>query len=273
MTIQQNESIRTARKDLATRIRQDWKFPSLCELYNRVDGEISVTQETDCRDEIANESDEIRDNRAQALHEYLDRRPPRALTFEATDFREREYSSHDSDASTITSKSPSGGVIITIAESTNDKKMQRKYKREESLNEEMDWNNGLAHFVAQRNVWTCAQSGSNMTTSDTLTSPTVSPHSSRNHLPIPKSLAETLEPARLKVSPRAYPELYQMVILGSRTPPFPVNLLHVTRAMVKGMQDDDNWPPRSLGPKELDPLVGRRKRKKVDTEEGGEVKK
>lgn len=41
-----------------------------------------------------------------------------------------------------------------------------------------------------------------------------------------------------------YPEIYNKIILQSRTPSVPINLLTLLRALVQGWKDDGEWPPK-----------------------------
>lgn len=41
-----------------------------------------------------------------------------------------------------------------------------------------------------------------------------------------------------------YPEIYNKIILQSRTPSIPINLLTLINALVQGWKDDGEWPPK-----------------------------
>jgi len=51
-------------------------------------------------------------------------------------------------------------------------------------------------------------------------------------------------PIRRKMSPGMYPEIYNKIILQSRTPSVPINLGVMIHALVKGWIDDGEWPPK-----------------------------
>ncbi|KAF2724134.1 hypothetical protein K431DRAFT_282399 [Polychaeton citri CBS 116435] len=51
-------------------------------------------------------------------------------------------------------------------------------------------------------------------------------------------------PVRARIGISTYPEIYNKIILQSRTPSVPINLLTLTRALVKGWKDDGEWPPK-----------------------------
>lgn len=51
-------------------------------------------------------------------------------------------------------------------------------------------------------------------------------------------------PIRRKMSPSMYPEIYNKIIVQSRTPSVPINLGVMIHALVKGWIDDGEWPPK-----------------------------
>lgn len=61
---------------------------------------------------------------------------------------------------------------------------------------------------------------------------------------------------RQSVTPKAYPDIYSKIVVSGQTPKVPINLAHMTRALVQGWKDDGEWPPR---PGPADPLMGRKK--------------
>lgn len=74
-------------------------------------------------------------------------------------------------------------------------------------------------------------------------------------------------PIRRRISPTMYTEIYSKIILQSRTPSVPINLLTLISALVKGWKDDGEWPPK-VGV--LEPSIGkRRKAKGSQASEGG----
>ncbi|PNS15718.1 hypothetical protein CAC42_4170 [Sphaceloma murrayae] len=76
-------------------------------------------------------------------------------------------------------------------------------------------------------------------------------------VPIPPPLLPD-HPVRAKITPTAYSEIYSKIILQSRTPTVPINLVHITKSLVRGWIEEGNWPPKQ-GPQ--DPLVGTGKKK------------
>lgn len=80
-------------------------------------------------------------------------------------------------------------------------------------------------------------------------------------VPVAAPLLPTSNPLRAAITPKSYTEIFNKVVINSRTPSVPINLSDMTRALVQGWKENGEWPPRA-GP--LDPLIGRRK--------GGEIK-
>ncbi|TKA32897.1 hypothetical protein B0A50_01123 [Salinomyces thailandicus] len=63
-------------------------------------------------------------------------------------------------------------------------------------------------------------------------------------------------PIRRRITPSMYNEIYTKIILQSRTPSVPINLLTLIAALVQGWKDDGEWPPKT-GP--LEPSIGKRR--------------
>lgn len=61
---------------------------------------------------------------------------------------------------------------------------------------------------------------------------------------------------RQSITPKAYSDIYAKIVVSGQTPKVPINLSHMTRALVQGWKDDGEWPPR---PGPVDPLMGRKK--------------
>ncbi|KAL1589479.1 hypothetical protein WHR41_01730 [Cladosporium halotolerans] len=51
-------------------------------------------------------------------------------------------------------------------------------------------------------------------------------------------------PIRRKISPGMYSEIYNKIIIQSRTPSVPINLGTMINALVQGWKDDGEWPPK-----------------------------
>ena len=75
--------------------------------------------------------------------------------------------------------------------------------------------------------------------------------------PLPPPLISPSNPIRSSITPSTYPSIYRRVILENVTPTVPINLLDITRTLVAGWKEEDEWPPKPSGM--LDPLVGKRR--------------
>ncbi|KAJ5845350.1 hypothetical protein N7534_009019 [Penicillium rubens] len=51
-------------------------------------------------------------------------------------------------------------------------------------------------------------------------------------------------PVRASINPAIYPSIYTKVVVQGMTPTVPVNLAHLTKAMVQGWKADGQWPPK-----------------------------
>ena len=51
-------------------------------------------------------------------------------------------------------------------------------------------------------------------------------------------------PVRATIMPSIYPSIYTKVVVQGLTPTMPVNLAHLTKAMVQGWKADGQWPPK-----------------------------
>ncbi|KAF2105323.1 hypothetical protein BDV96DRAFT_509591 [Lophiotrema nucula] len=221
---------RAARRFLAERVRTDWDWPNPPECWSASDEEVrGITQ-----------------------------------------FRERYYgttsepeSAADADADPYKFDSPDsiGIAVETRAES-------RKRQRTEALESEREWNEGLAQFLARRDAWTGVASVHKYGTRRPAKEQEKERENKKekekdkdkdkdNDALIP--IAPRLLPGssvRDSITPKAYHDIYEKVVITSRTPTVPINLSDMTRALVQGWKENGEWPPKS-GP--LDPLAGRKR--------------
>jgi hypothetical protein len=51
-------------------------------------------------------------------------------------------------------------------------------------------------------------------------------------------------PVRASINSAIYPSIYTKVVVQGMTPTVPVNLAHLTKAMVQGWKADGQWPPK-----------------------------
>jgi hypothetical protein len=61
---------------------------------------------------------------------------------------------------------------------------------------------------------------------------------------------------RKSISPKTYPDIYNKIVMSSRTPSVPINLADMTKALVQGWKENGEWPPKAAP---LDPLAGRKR--------------
>lgn len=61
---------------------------------------------------------------------------------------------------------------------------------------------------------------------------------------------------RKSITPRAYPDIFNKIVVSSRTPSVPVNLADMTKALVAGWKENGEWPPKAAP---LDPLAGKKR--------------
>ncbi|KAF3910567.1 hypothetical protein ABW21_db0202326 [Orbilia brochopaga] len=112
---------------------------------------------------------------------------------------------------------------------------ERKAKRRQELEDEMQWNEGLRIWVERRDLWTQADR--------------------HGRVPIVKSRFQD-NPFYNAVVPEAYPQLYQRIIIKSNAPSIPINLQHMTNALIEGWKADGQWPPKPTKP---EPSITRKK--------------
>ncbi|KAF9737865.1 hypothetical protein PMIN06_004298 [Paraphaeosphaeria minitans] len=70
----------------------------------------------------------------------------------------------------------------------------------------------------------------------------------------PRLLADNT--VRKSITPRAYPDIFNKIVVSSRTPSVPVNLADMTKALVAGWKENGEWPPKAAP---LDPLAGKKR--------------
>ena len=202
---------------------------------------------------------------------------------EAVDFRERYYGESESGDS---GNEDEGGTAYKFdsPESIGDVVAQtreaRKRRRRERLEREMKENEGLRIWVERRDVWTGAAcvrkygtgrqrqanrppSASGSVPEEHATVPVSSESQSTASItpdrsdvvPVAPRLLEK-NPIRASITPKAYGDIYQKIVVSSRTPSVPINLADMTKALVQGWKDADEWPPRAAA---VDPLAGKKR--------------
>ncbi|KAM3415350.1 hypothetical protein BST61_g8879 [Cercospora zeina] len=296
---EQQADLREARRLLKDKVRNDWAYPPLPAWKSSGRGETATpTQEVE--DRIAG----FRFHTPAALErtngvvgEAL------GLDFEPSEWRERdvsECSDTEAEGQTMSTSTPASARKVAMSKENvykfdgpdsvgtqvNDHRLARKRKRHQALQDEMKWNDGLAHWTRRRDVWCCAR-GSQETTkkkkkkkqrpskqgqrlrdpSTPGSSPSATPDAavptttsaSKISLDVLVPIAPPLlpnHPVRRRITTSMYPEIYNKIILQSRTPSVPINLLTLIHALVQGWKSDGEWPPK-IGP--LEKSIGRKK--------------
>jgi hypothetical protein len=149
---EQQTEIREARRMLQGRVRTDWDYPVL-----------PKWQET------SKPRQQNEDSKVAGFKFHV----PRADEhFEPLEWRERDYASSDADSEeddneiaavkagserNIFSGMHKSKDIVSIAEDISNRRLARKRKRKELLEEEMLWNDGLSHWTARRDAWCVAK--------------------------------------------------------------------------------------------------------------------
>jgi hypothetical protein len=230
---------RAAKRFLQDRVRTDWAYPNAPPSWSASD-------------------EEVRD---------------------AHDFRERFYGDSESSDSHVEAapgpyKFDSPDSIGQAVAQTRD---ARRKRRRERLEEEMQQNEGLRIWVERRDMWTGATSvkkyGTNRRAGSTAVEAqaqaqkddtTAEPDLQSTNdtladtfdvVPVAPRLLDS-NPIRASINPKAYSDIFQKIVVSSRTPSVPINLADMTKALVQGWKEADEWPPR-IGL--LDPLVGKKR--------------
>ncbi|KAF2130825.1 hypothetical protein P153DRAFT_287989 [Dothidotthia symphoricarpi CBS 119687] len=236
---------------------------------------------------------EINQSAARAAKRFLDDRirndwtyphPPPAWSAsdeevrDAQDFRERYYG--DSESSASGNEGESTGPYRfdspeSIGTAVNNTREARKARRRERLEREMQENEGLRMWVERRDLWTGAASvqkygtrthingaprdlPGEQTTPVAAASPPpphTTPLATFDVVPVATPLLGD-NPIRASITTNAYPDIFQKIVVSSRTPSVPINLADMTNALVQGWKDTNEWPPRATA---LDPLAGKKR--------------
>ena len=150
----------------------------------------------------------------------------------------------------------------SIGQAQEERTISRKRKKIARVQEEMEWNAGLAFFEARRNAWTRAVADPVKSASPTATngshispnalSPATSAPSSPTaglstlpQVPVTGPFLPPDHPMRKQASsPSSYADIYTRIVAAGTTPKIPINALHITRSLVQGWKESGEWPPR-----------------------------
>ncbi|KAJ4297841.1 hypothetical protein N0V90_005737 [Kalmusia sp. IMI 367209] len=243
---------RAARRFLDDRVRTDWSWPNVPACWSASDEEVRGISE----------------------------------------FRERFYG----DSSPSASEDEDVGDPYkfdspdSIGDAVERKVQNRKRKRRTALEDEMKDNEGLRIFIQRRDAWTGVASvkkygtqrpkKAEQQTAEAEHSPSMLAEISSSNAPTPMSVdsqasaahdatpatQEPLVPVahrllpdnaiRKSISPKTYPDIFNKIVVSSRSPSVPINLADMTKALVEGWKENGEWPPKAAP---LDPLAGRKR--------------
>ncbi|KAF2036140.1 hypothetical protein EK21DRAFT_52638 [Setomelanomma holmii] len=209
---------RAAKRFLEDRVRNDWAYPNLPPAWSASD-------------------EEVRD---------------------AQDFRERYYG--ESESSDFNNEDEAGPYKFDSPDSIGDAVAQtqeaRRRRRRERIEAEMQENEGLRIWVERRDLWTGATSvkkyGSKRRTNGTKAAAVADTF---DIVPVAPRLLDS-NPIRASITPKAYSDIFQKIVVSARTPSVPINLADMTKALVQGWKESDEWPPRAGL---VDPLIGKKR--------------
>lgn len=163
---EQQHEIRDARRMLKERVRNDWNYPPLP----------AYQTPTRSKGLEANAEPRIAGFKFHATSHNERETLVTDLDFEPTEWRERDYSSEEDDENQSESEvrsseakklSTSNGSHKkglfrfegpdSVGNQIEERKMLKKRKRQQALDEEVEWNDGLAHWLARRDAWCAAR--------------------------------------------------------------------------------------------------------------------
>jgi hypothetical protein len=228
---------RAAKRFLQDRVRTDWAYPDAVPAWSASD-------------------EEVRD-----AHDFCERY-----------YGESESSDSHADTEVGPYKFDSPDSIGDVVAQTRE---TRRKRRKERIDEEMVENEGLRIWVERRDKWTGAASVKKYGTKRRTTSTAMEGHAQKHDatvksgsqpldstppdtfdvVPVAPRLLES-NPIRASITPKVYSDIFQKIVVSSRTPSVPINLADMTKALVQGWKDSEEWPPR-VGL--LDPLVGKKR--------------
>lgn len=248
---------RSAKRFLDERTRNDWTYPALPPPWEHSDEE--VRNATEVRERYYGESESS-----------------------DSDIEPRTGASKEAEHDAYKFDTPDA-----IGDAVGRTRGQRRKRRRLRLEEDMAENEGLRIWVERRDAWTGAASVRKYGVPSPSKAPTISQHDSGNgavdtmqlDAPATSPPAPTSDPAtptaqdtfdlvpvaprllpdnpiRASINPNAYSDIYAKIVTSSRTPSVPINLADMTRALVQGWKDINEWPPK-IGV--VDPLAGRKR--------------
>lgn len=174
---EQAQEVREARRFLKDRVRTDWEYPTLPAWSSSGRDRKEREEEEDVEDRIAG----FRFHAPAELERQRSNGEGLGLGFDPVEWRERVYSSNEDEedtdgegepAKTKVSKGTAGGSTYkfeapdSVGKQLSDRRIAKKRKRYVALEQEMEWNDGLAHWMRRRDAWCCARTATQVDMDD-----------------------------------------------------------------------------------------------------------
>ncbi|CAD0096226.1 unnamed protein product [Aureobasidium vineae] len=262
---EQTKKLRDHRQWLHDNIRNDWSYPNAPHLlpshYHSTQvapgASSTITMPELSQDARVLVNDHIRQSPIPNTM-----RPVTALASNSLQWHERYYSDGEDSGSDDDrdNATPAFDTPDSVGTDLAARKERRRRRRQRRFEDEMQENIGLAHWSAQRNLWTGAKPKNKVQSTDsspaqpqssqapspaTITSTTlVEPIIPDADQRVPGAQALFPNPIRSHITENSYSDIYTKIILQSRTPSIPISLKDVTRSLVHGWKEEGQWPPK-----------------------------
>ncbi|KAL9081463.1 MAG: hypothetical protein Q9157_000021 [Trypethelium eluteriae] len=89
-------------------------------------------------------------------------------------------------------------------------------------------------------------------------------------VPLVEPILPPDHPIRATINPSSYPQIYTQVVINSRSPSVPINLVDMIKACVQGWIEDGEWPPKGGV---LEPSIAKRRKQGGDGLGHGNLRK
>ncbi len=234
---------RAAKFTIREKLREDWEWDPAASLLHHL-------QDRDHEDNEAKDDDDTVSDDSNLAS-----------------WRERELDSSDVSESAMPPWSQPQSELPAFKYDSPDSvgltMVERKRKRRRILEDEMRWNEGLRTWTLRRDDWTGGRvkvirhpypAGLNIATNltnnhdnDALSqsNPPRSIAVKTELVPMTTPLLPPTHPIRSNINTQTYPSIYSKVVIQGLAPTVPINLRDMTRALVVGWKEDDQWPPKS----------------------------
>lgn len=91
-------------------------------------------------------------------------------------------------------------------------------------------------------------------------------------VPVLPPILPDSNPIRASINPAVYAAIYSRLVIQSHAPAVPINLSHMTRALVQGWKSDGEWPPRPTATRDV-PVLKKQAKSKANREQINNDKK